>query len=321
VRITLVVWIVAIASIVYAQKQVPLVAHSSPEASVEELPAQMRAVTNALAGRWSITWIGKDGQPIGRGEEVWNFAPGKSAFIEENRSKVHGNLTEEYAAMWWDAKANAIRGLWCDPAINDEGCSGFTVTLSGNDVVLIGEWEYQGKRQAWREVFRRTGSSMTQTLAVGEPGQVLEAVSTIQGTTDADDPSNTTQIAELTKLADESGRAYAARDLERLNQITADDYTQTDVRGGVLNKEQWLAFVKNRRSDLNVDTTDVRVRFYGDTAIVSGHWTYTRKEDGKITHSQWTSVWSRSADGWKRHAFQNTYVNANADRCATESAP
>jgi len=163
---------------------------------------------------------------------------------------------------------------------------------------------------------------MTQTLAIADRGKELHPVSTIRGTIRSGDGSdNNAQIAELTKLATDAGHAYAARDLEKLKRITADDYVQTDVRGGVLNKEQWLAFVKNRRSDLNVDTDGVRVRFYGETAVVSGHWTYTGKEDGKITHSQWTSVWTRSADGWKRHAFQNTYVNANADRDAMQASP
>jgi ketosteroid isomerase-like protein len=285
--------------------------------------AQMRSIADTLAGNWAITWIGKDGKVIGEGEEIWKFAPGESAFVEENRSKVHGQSSEDYAAMWWDAKAHSIRGIWCDPTINDEGCSGFTVTLQGKSVVLTGEWEYLGKRQAWHEVFSRTGTTMTQTLAIADPGDELHQASTIRGTIGRASPSGDEreQIAQLTKLATEAGNAYASRDLERLKRLTADDYVQTDVRGGVLDKEAWLAFVKNRKSDLEVDTDNVRVRLYGDMAIVTGHWKYTRKNDGKITHSQWTSVWSRSPEGWKRHAFQNTYVNANADRCAAEAVP
>ena len=126
---------------------------------------------------------------------------------------------------------------------------------------------------------------------------------------------------ELTGLATEAGRAYAKRDLLALERLTADDYVQTDVRGTVLNRTQWLEFVKNRKSNLTVDTDDVHVTLYGSTAVVRGHWRYTKQEDGKaaITDSQETSVWTRDVDGWKRHAFQNTYVSANADRCASET--
>ena len=42
--------------------------------------------------------------------------------------------------------------------------------------------------------------------------------------------------AEHTRLAIESGRAYARRDLATLEQFTAQDYVQTDVRGGILNR-------------------------------------------------------------------------------------
>lgn len=124
---------------------------------------------------------------------------------------------------------------------------------------------------------------------------------------------------ELTRLAGEAGHAYAARDLTTLARMTADDYLQTDVHGAVLRRAEWLDFVKNRQSELKVETDDVHVEYYGEVAVVTGHWTYSKKENGKdtVSYSRWTSVWTRSREGWKRHAFQNTYVNANADHCIT----
>jgi ketosteroid isomerase-like protein len=134
---------------------------------------------------------------------------------------------------------------------------------------------------------------------------------------------NSVDTVELTKLASEAGHAYAARDLVALERIAADDYVQTDVRGGVLNRQQWLDFVKSRRSEITVESDDIQVRYYGQTAVVTGHWTYTKKEDGNSTvrYSRWTSVWTRYPEGWKRHAFQNTYVNADADHCEGLTAP
>jgi|SRR5450432_301535 len=124
--------------------------------------------------------------------------------------------------------------------------------------------------------------------------------------------------AQLTDLAAEAGHAYASRDMAALERLTAEDYVQTDVRGGVLTRSQWLEFVKNRKSNLTVETDNVQISFYGTTAVVRGHWTYTSKDaEGKdiVKSSQWTSVWTLTPDGWKRHAFQNTYVNLNADHC------
>jgi len=121
--------------------------------------------------------------------------------------------------------------------------------------------------------------------------------------------------AELTRLAIESGRAYARRDLVTLEQFTAQDYVQTDVRGSLLNRAEWLEFVKNRKSNLTVDSDGIEVRFYGDVAVVMGHWRYTLKSTSPeaVSFSRWTSVWTHESDGWKRHIFQNTYVNPNAD--------
>jgi hypothetical protein len=165
-----------------AQQQAPLARTPSPSIDQTHVPEQMRTIADLLAGTWSIAWIDTNGHAIGDGEEVWKAAPGGSAFVEENRSKVNGELAEEYAAMWWDSKANKVRGIWCDPTINDEGCSGFGVTIEGKDVVLSGEWEYHAKRQAWREVFTCTTATMTQTLYIGEPGKELKLASTIRGT-------------------------------------------------------------------------------------------------------------------------------------------
>jgi ketosteroid isomerase-like protein len=164
-----------------AEKPTPQAPNPPSSTENARLPAQMRGIADTLAGTWSITLTDKDGHPIGEGEEVWKAAPGATALIEENRSKVKGESTDDYASIWWDSKAQKVHGIWCDGSINDEGCSGFDVTLEGADVVLTGEWESQRKRQAWREVFSSAGASMTQTLYVGEPGKELKLASTIFG--------------------------------------------------------------------------------------------------------------------------------------------
>jgi hypothetical protein len=156
-KIVPVVALAIVGALGIAQQQPP----SARTPSSTTVSAQMRTIADLLNGTWAITWIDTNGHVIGTGEEVWKFASGGSAFIEENRSKVNGESAEDYAAMWWDSKAHKVHGIWCDSTINDEGCSGFDVTLEGKDVVLNGEWEYQTKRQAWREVFSGTTAAMT----------------------------------------------------------------------------------------------------------------------------------------------------------------
>jgi ketosteroid isomerase-like protein len=129
---------------------------------------------------------------------------------------------------------------------------------------------------------------------------------------------------QLTNLAAEAGHAYARRDLASLERLTADDYVQTDVRGGVLPRSQWLDFVRNRKSEMTVDTDNLQISFYGATAVVAAIGrtpAKTPKERTSSNTSQWTLVWTLTPAGWKRHAFQNTYVNANADHCPPPAAP
>lgn len=180
-KISPVIALAIFAALGNAQQQLPSPRTPSSKTDRVHVPPQIRAIADLLNGAWEITFSDTNGHVIGSGEEVWKFAPGESAFIEENRSKVNGESAEDYAAMWWDSKAQKVHGIWCDPTINDEGCSGFDVTLEGKDVVLNGEWEYQAKRQAWREVFSGTPATMTQTLYIGERGKELKLVSTIRG--------------------------------------------------------------------------------------------------------------------------------------------
>lgn len=127
----------------------------------------------------------------------------------------------------------------------------------------------------------------------------------------------------LTRLACEAGRAYAGRDLKTLDAMTAEDYVQTDVRGRVSTRSEWRDFVQNRKSELSIRCDAIEVRYYSEIAVVTGAWTYTRKtpRDDVVAHSRWTSVWTKTAAGWKRHVFQNTYIDPDADQCGTQLPP
>jgi ketosteroid isomerase-like protein len=310
--------------------------HSS--ANSPQPAPEMQSLARAFEGRWSITekfepdeWSPNGG--VGYGEEVWRSGPGGFTLMEEIHDKRAAGESFGLAITWWD-KAKGLQGMWC-AGENPKGCDLNPSTVlkwDGKQFVFDTEFPRGGKTFAWHEVFTDiTPTSFTQTADVGEKGGPLKRWLTIHGTrvpeasmhatgTSSDEAELRDTTAELTRLAVQAGHAYASRDLPTLERLTADDYIQTDVRGGVLNRSQWLEFVKNRKTELTVESDDVQVSFYGSAAVVRGHWTYTSKGGGKdvTSYSQWTSVWTRYPDGWKRHVFQNTYVNANADRCATE---
>ena len=99
-KVMQVVVLAIVGSLGNAQQQLPSVRTPSSRSDQTHVPAQMRVIVDALAGKWSITWLDTNDHVIGDGEEVWTIAPGGSAFIEENRSKVNGKTADDYAAMW-----------------------------------------------------------------------------------------------------------------------------------------------------------------------------------------------------------------------------
>jgi ketosteroid isomerase-like protein len=134
----------------------------------------------------------------------------------------------------------------------------------------------------------------------------------------------TADRATLTALGCEMGHAYAHQDLAALDKLNADDYTQTDTRGVVVTHGDYLEYVRQRTADtfrngvstLSIDCDNIEVRLYGDAAVVTGEWTYRlRKPEGDTSRrSRWTSMWTRYSGGWKRHAFQNTWLNLDANK-------
>lgn len=108
----------------------------------------------------------------------------------------------------------------------------------------------------------------------------------------------TGDTATLTALGCEMGRAYARQDPATLDRLNAEDYTQTDTRGVVVTHDKYPEYVRQRTaanfkdgvSTLTIDCDNVEVRLYGDTAVVTGGWTYTVKKPGGgfVRHSRWT---------------------------------
>ena len=145
---------------------------------------QMQRVMEALVGTWSISEItipspGAPARSTHSGTEVWQTATGGMTLIEENETRLPGGDAHDTAVLWWDGKAQRIRGIWCAD-INSEGCSSFTVSWESPNLIMMGEWEDEGGRHAWKEEFAFAGpDSFTQTLLVGPPGGDLKRVSVI----------------------------------------------------------------------------------------------------------------------------------------------
>jgi hypothetical protein len=99
----------------------------SPSAPQRSKPPQdLENLVNGLVGSWSITEDDGTGN-IAKGEEIWRKESGGMPLIEKYHSKTWaGKDGYDYAAVWWDAKAQHYLGIWCAD-FNSEGCTPFTI--------------------------------------------------------------------------------------------------------------------------------------------------------------------------------------------------
>ena len=159
----------------------------SPSAPPRPVPEIQRLAT-ALEGRWFIyqQFEPREGIPngdTGEGTEVWRPGPGARSLIEDIHTKRPGRPeTSGLAVVWWDAVASGYRVLWCGSA-NPRGCVVMSklAEWQGNDFVIGDEYERDGKKTEYRDVFSDlTPTSFIQTIYEGEPGGTLKRLLTIR---------------------------------------------------------------------------------------------------------------------------------------------
>jgi hypothetical protein len=257
-----------------------------PPANSPQPAPEMQTLARILSGAWSGTLKVEPTSELpsgGTGEvsEVWRASPGGMPLVEENHIRTTSGESYDYAAVWWNGKAQKYQGIWCAD-INDEGCNGFEAKLERNQLVMTGDWEKKGKRRAWREVFAQTSTtSVTQSLEIGEPGAELKRVSAIDATKVMEAPMIDVPAAEseLRAMMEECRQASLQGDTERIANCLADEYRQTDISGYVQDKTTWLneyfkplaELIKAAKFRWEIYARkDMQFQMYRDCAVVMG---------------------------------------------------
>jgi ketosteroid isomerase-like protein len=110
---------------------------------------------------------------------------------------------------------------------------------------------------------------------------------------------------ELIALENEWGQAWARHDVAFFDRIEADDYTWTSPSGEVWTKAKDLAFVKSLKPGtggiISQAIAEMKVRVYGDAAIVMGRDIIRETRDGKEISRQerWTDTWVKLDGRWQ----------------------
>ena len=107
---------------------------------------------------------------------------------------------------------------------------------------------------------------------------------------------------ELIKLENEWADAWIKSDVAFFDRIMADDYTWTSPWGEVLTKAHNLALVKSGEDVITSWVlAEMKVRVYGDAAVVTGRDTIKETYKGEDISSQnrWTHTWVKRSGRWQ----------------------
>jgi ketosteroid isomerase-like protein len=116
---------------------------------------------------------------------------------------------------------------------------------------------------------------------------------------------------ELIKLENEWANAWVKSDVAFFDRIMVDDYTWTSPWGEVLTKAHNLALVKSGEDVITSWVlAEMKVRVYGDAAVVSGRDTIKETYKGEDISSQnrWTHTWVKRAGRWQCVAAHSSEI-------------
>jgi len=111
-----------------------------------------------------------------------------------------------------------------------------------------------------------------------------------------------TMEEELLKLEDEFARAVAGNDVDALDGLLANDWIIVEPDGSIIDKARFLGVIRSGAlSHESVESTDLRVRLYGNTAVVTALTTTKGKFMGQDFASceRATDIFVKQTDRWQ----------------------
>jgi len=116
---------------------------------------------------------------------------------------------------------------------------------------------------------------------------------------------------ELKKLETDRAAAAVKGDVATLEKQTSDDYTFINLYGQMSDKSQMVSNFKTGRTKITSnEVSDMKVRVYGNTAVITGKADVAVTMAGKDTKGQimFTRVYVKKGGSWQSVAFQQTLV-------------
>ncbi len=113
-------------------------------------------------------------------------------------------------------------------------------------------------------------------------------------------------VAELVRLESVWNEGHLRGSAEALEPLWADDLVAVVPKMPPITKAEALAFLHSGRMRFDrYETSELSVRVYGDSAVVTGRLRRSRNLGGRAVDDDWrfTKVYVRTADRWRVVAF------------------
>jgi ketosteroid isomerase-like protein len=114
---------------------------------------------------------------------------------------------------------------------------------------------------------------------------------------------------EIRQMESRRIQAMLRVDTEELNRVLADDLTYVHSSGQVDTKAELISSLQSgQRKYESIQPDEIKVRVYGEAAVVTGRAQMRTKSQGQDFHFQirFTDVYVKKGDGWQMVAWQSS---------------
>ena len=119
--------------------------------------------------------------------------------------------------------------------------------------------------------------------------------------------ASTSDLDTLLELNREYIQSVQTSDVQRFEELLADDFLCSNPDGSLVDRERFLEQTALPVTISHLEAHDVNVRLMGDVAIIHARTTY-RGPDGRPGSGRYTDVWARRHGRWLA-------VSAHVTRC------
>ena len=109
--------------------------------------------------------------------------------------------------------------------------------------------------------------------------------------------ASSSDLETLRGLNDDYIRSVQRSDVRRFSEILAEDFLNSNPDGTLVDRAGFLSQIAKPATIANLKAEDVRIRIFGDFALIPARTTYATQE-GRAAAGRYTDIWARRNGRW-----------------------